>query len=129
MLKYFDLLFIKFYYWAISLNDKNTPQVSALILLSFLQYLNILFIFFLIKGGLDKNSWGVSILKILVICFSVLLLNYFRIFRIVGLKKFINKYEDLRYTKLLIHPVIYFLLSIALLVVLKLIGFFPSYMT
>lgn len=125
VMEYFDLVFIKIYYQYIRWNDKSTPETSAILILSLFQGFNVLFFIFLIKGFLQKTDYDFSKINLLFVAFLVLLFNYIRIFRVIGFEKFISKYEAKRDIKLPIHPIFYFLISLILLVILRIFGFFP----
>jgi succinate dehydrogenase hydrophobic anchor subunit len=83
-------------------------------------------IYILIRSLIENKGWVLAIKEIIVIMFVVLLLDYIRIFKIIGFEKLLKQYEEPSKRKLFIHPIIYFIISFGLLWLLKLLNLFPK---
>ena len=126
MFKYFDILFIRIYYQYIKWNDPGSPKLTSLLILSFFQSLNVFAIYFFIRGLTSVKSWIFTTLDILLVQISVLLIDYIRVFRIIGFAKLLSLYDRPEKRKVFLHPILYFILSILSLIVLRIFNLFPS---
>jgi hypothetical protein len=90
-------------------------------LVSLFQTLNILFLVILIIGLNKGRSWSIGKSEIIILSIIILAVNYIRIYKVLGIKNILEKYE--KNLGVFVHPIIYFILSIGALLIL-IIGFF-----
>jgi len=124
MLNFFDTLFVKIHNQYIVWKEKDIPHVYSILILSLFQSLNIISILILAKGLFEKGEWILMKWQIIVIMIAVLAVDYIRIFKIIGLKNIVNKFTSNNSISHF-HIFLYFLISIAFLIALKLVNFFP----
>ena len=126
MFAYFDKIFVRIYYWYISKNEEDIPALYSLLIVSLFQIFNLMALIFLIGGVVYGRNWTFSKLEIVVLCVIVLAVDYIRIYRIIGFKNVINRYSLKESRDVKLHPILYFCISILILVILRLIGLYPE---
>ncbi|MFL9485562.1 hypothetical protein ACI6Q2_22465 [Chitinophagaceae bacterium LWZ2-11] len=127
MLTYFDKLFAGIYYWYISKKETDIPALYGLLVVSLFQAFNVFAIIFLIGGILYGRNWEFDNIKIIAIMVAVLAFDYVRIYKVIGFKNVISKYDTTESRQVKLSPILYYILSILILVILRLIGFFPTF--
>ena len=125
MIKYFDIVFMRIYNQYIQWNERDIPKLYSILVLSFFQSMNVFAVYFLIRSLFEKNAWTFPKLYVPIIMILVVTLDYIRIFRIIGFDNLAQRYEEPSKRKLILHPVAYFIVSIAVLVFLRLLNLFP----
>lgn len=123
MLTYFDILFVRTYRQYVKWKETDMPGLYALMVVSLFQTLNILFLIILVIGVSKGRSWSIGKAEITLLALAIIGINSIRIYKVVGVKKILAKHE--KEVGLLIHPIVYFVLSIGGLVILRIIGIFP----
>jgi hypothetical protein len=123
MLRYFDILFVRTYRQYVKWKETDMPGLYAMMVVSLFQTLNILFLIILVIGVSKGRNWSIGKAEITLLALGVIAINSIRIYKVVGIKNILTKHENK--LGLLIHPIIYFILSIGALVVLRIIGIFP----
>lgn len=126
MLKYFDKLFVRIYNWYASFQGENTPALTSILVISLFQAFNLLALIFLVGGVLYRRNWVVTKLDIIILLVVMAAFDYIRIYRIIGFKAILERYNSSESRVVKLHPAIYFCASILLLGMLRLIGFYPQ---
>jgi len=129
MLKYFDILLIRIYNQYISWGEKDIPKLTSMLVLSLFQSMNVLAIMFLIRSLIENKPWYFPKFYIVITMVLVLLMDYIRVFRIIGFDKLLQRYNEPFQRKVFLHPVLYFVLSISLLILLRFFNLFPHAVT
>ena len=123
--KYFDILFIRIYNQYIQWNEDDIPKLTSILILSFFQSMNVLAAYFFVRSLIEKDAWVFPKIYILPTMVLVLAIDYLRIFKIIGFNKLLLRYSEPSNRKLIFHPILYFVVSIAMLVILKVVDLFP----
>jgi hypothetical protein len=123
---YFEKVFVRIYHQYVVWKDETNPDVTAILLLSLFQTFNVLALIFLIGSIFNGINWTFSRIEMLGVGVLVLVADYIRIYRIVGLKTILAKYDTSEKRKLRLHPLLYFLISLCLLAILKMAGLCPN---
>jgi len=123
---YHDKLFAKIYFWYISKKENDIPALYSILLISLFQMFNVLAFIFLFGGIFYGRNWSFSKIEIIILSFAILLFDYVRIYQVIKFKTLIARYSTPESRKMSLHPVLYFALSILLLVILRLVGFYPD---
>lgn len=126
MLKYFDILYVRIYWQYIKWKEADIPKLTSILVLSFFQSMNVLAVYFFIRSLFEREPWFFSKLQIIIIMVVVVLMDYVRIFKVIGFERLLKRYEDPSKRKVVLHPIIYFVVSIAMLFFLKLLNLFPQ---
>ena len=116
---------MRIYNQYIQWNERDIPKLYSILVLSFFQSMNVFAVYFLIRSLFEKNAWTFPKLYVPIIMILVVTLDYIRIFRIIGFDNLAQRYEEPSKRKLILHPVAYFIVSIAVLVFLRLLNLFP----
>lgn len=125
MFKYFDVLFVRIYNQYIRWNERDIPKLYSILILSLFQSMNVLAIYFLVRSLFEKDVWVFPKLYVPIIMILIVIIDYIRIFKIIGFNKLVQRYEEPSKRKLVLHPVFYFIISIAILVFLRFLNLFP----
>lgn len=123
MIIYFDKLFVRVYRQYIKWGEDDVPGVYALMVVSLFQAFNILAIIFLTIGISKGRAWNFDKLAVTGMTLVFLAFNYIRIYKLIGIKTFLEKYQD--NLRLTFHPILYFVVSLGMLIVLRILGMFP----
>jgi hypothetical protein len=123
VLNYFDKLFVRVYRQYQTWKEQDIPGIYALMVVSLFQAINLLFVITLIVGSQKGRDWSLSKGQLLVISLGILFFNAIRIYRSIGIEKMLTKYQN--NLRLPVHPVVYFLISLALLVLTRILKMFP----
>lgn len=126
MISYFDKIFVRIYNQYVKWKDQGSADLTAILLISLFQCFNAMAFIFFIGGILYGRNWTFSKIEISIVAVLILAFDYIRIYRIVGFKTLLNRYSTPESRKVSLHPVMYFILSILILVILRLIGFYPD---
>ncbi|MGC4038180.1 MAG: hypothetical protein QM764_19615 [Chitinophagaceae bacterium] len=116
MLEFYDKLFISVYKLYAKKNISLLPVWIGILILSLFQGINILsvlFIFFWFVFGGD--SLGFFVPALLSVSALGLLFNYLRIYKLIGVQNFLERYSDCKTGET--HPIMYFVISLLLLLV------------
>jgi hypothetical protein len=125
MFGYFDKLFVRIYKWYESKQGENTPAVSTILLVSLFQVFNLMALIFLVGGVLYGRNWVITKLDIIILCIVMLAFDYIRIYKVIGFTAMLERHNSKESRAVKLHPALYFCASILLLVILRLIGFYP----
>ncbi len=98
MLSFFDFIFYKTYKFYFNWGD-DLPGVYALSVITLFQSLNITTIIFFYLNFLETKLYNYSKLILFISFLSLFLLNYLRIYKAVGLKILISKYDEIAHSK------------------------------
>lgn len=123
MISFFDILFVRTHRQYVKWKEKDMPGLYALMVVSLFQSLNILFFIILIVGSTKGENWSISKSMMTMLSLIILGINAFRIYKVIGIKKILAKYND--NLRLPLHPIIYFVISVGALVILRIVGIFP----
>lgn len=123
MIRFFDVLFIRTYKQYIKWKEKDVPGLYGLMVISLFQAFNILFFIVIIIGSSKGRNWSVSKAELTILSLIILAINAFRIYKIIGIKNLFTRYENNLH--LIIHPIVYFVISLGALAVLRIINIFP----
>jgi len=126
MLKYFDKLFVRIYRWYAGIKGEGTPALSSILIISLFQAFNAMALIFFAGGVLHGRNWVVTRLEIVVLCIVLLAFDYVRIYRVIGFENILKRYDTKESRDVKVHPAVYFIASILLLVLLRLVGFYPD---
>ena len=72
------------------------------------------------KKDITYEKW-----KIFLVMIVILILDYIRFYKVKGITNLVQEYNDAS-NKNRLNPIIYFILSIAYMVLLKFLGFIPN---
>jgi hypothetical protein len=125
MMKYFDIMFVRVFYQYKKWNDKASPALYSLLVLSFFQNMNILTGYFFLRSLLEKDRWSIHKLYIASLMALIFVIDYIRIYHIIGFDRLLKRYDTPLKRKLSIHPLIYFSISIGMLFLLSWLGLYP----
>lgn len=125
MFIFFDKLFVRIYSWYASFQGENTPALTGILVISLFQAFNLMALIFFVGGVIYGRNWTITKLEIVTLLVVLAILDYIRIFRIVGFKTMLARYNSRESRAVKLHPAIYFCASILLLVILGTVGLFP----
>lgn len=126
MISYFDKFFVRIYYQYIKWKDQGSADLTAILVLSLFQTFNVLAVVFAVGDLWYRRNWGFSKIEMGIVGVIVLTFDYIRIYRIVGFKILLDRYSTSESRKASLHPLVYFFLSILILVILRIIGLYPE---
>ncbi|PWU01083.1 MAG: hypothetical protein C5B52_07835 [Bacteroidetes bacterium] len=122
-MRFFDLQLTKIYRFYIKYGEKDVPAYLSVLLLSLFQSFNLLSIIF-IGISLTKGKFSYTNFQIILTMLPVLIFNLVRLSRIGGVEKLNQKFKDSELQSSL-NPIVYFVLSLAILILLRIVGWFP----
>lgn len=115
---FFDFIFYRVYKRYISWGESDIPGVYALCVITLFPCLNISSLIFFGIDIFKVKSWNYDKV-VLIFCFLALILfNYYRIYKKIGLSNLLNKWEDIgqeQKKKLTRWMFTYFILSLVAL--------------
>lgn len=126
MIRYFDIVYIRTYRQYLKWGEKDIPKLTAVLVLSLFQSLNVISLYIIIRNLLEGNQWTLFKWHIIAIMITVASLDYLWIFRLRNFDELNEKYDRLSRGKIVLHPIIYFIISIGILFVLKEVNMFPN---
>lgn len=126
MISYFDKIFVRIYNQYVKWKDQGSADLTAILLISLFQCFNVMAFIFFIGGILHGRNWTFSKIEMVIVGLIVLAFDYIRIYRIIGFKAMLERYSTQESRKVSLHPIVYFILSILILVILRVIGLYPD---
>ena len=107
-------------------NKGGIPKYTSILVISLFQSFNILSLYILINGLTNGSNWEISSLQIIGLQCTMLFLDYVRFYRVLSFEKLLQKFEEDENVTKHLHPAIYFIGTLILMVVLRLFNFFPE---
>ena len=90
---FFDFIFYRTYTFYKTAGD-NMPGIYALCIITLFPLLNLSSLIFILIDLFKIKGWNYSKLLLLSFFFCVLLINYYRIYRHIGVKKILEKWDE-----------------------------------
>lgn len=118
MSNFFDYIFYRVYKKYIKWGESEIPGVYALCVITLFPCLNISSLIFFGIDIFKVKSWNYDKMILLFCFFAVLMFNYYRIYKRIGLSKLLKRWENIgeEQKKMLTRWMfIYFILSIVVL--------------
>lgn len=115
---FFDFIFYRVYKQYISWGESDIPGVYALCVITLFPCLNVSSLIFFGIDILKIKSWNYDKILLLLCFLAVMIINYYRIYKVKGLSTLISKYDSmdkLKRRRLTIWMFLYFIASMVFL--------------
>ena len=90
---FFDFIFYRTYTFYKTAGD-NMPGIYALCIITLFPLLNLSSLIFVLIDLFKIKNWNYSKLLLLVLFFCILLIIYYRIYRRIGIKQIMEKWDE-----------------------------------
>jgi hypothetical protein len=124
-MRYYDILFVRVFYQYKKWNEKASPGLYSLLVLSFFQNMNLLSAYFFVRSLFEKDQWSIPKLYIASMMGLICVFDYVRIYHVIGFDHLLARYDGPDKRRLPVHPLVYFSASIVILFLLSWFGMYP----
>ena len=115
ILRFFDFIFYKTYRYYVNSGESDIPGTYALCVITLFPLLNISTLIFFSFDIFKVQNWNYDKVVLLLLFIFVLFLNYYRIYKNVGIRELLKKWDnaDIKLKKKLnSFKLVYFIISI-----------------